>query len=46
MGPLTFITNEKHKRYAQIDLSEIAEMDHEQFEDIMDIILAEARKDD
>ena len=46
MGPLTFITNEKHKRYAQIDLAEVAEIDDEQFEDIMDTIIAEARKDD
>ena len=46
MGLVTFITDEKHKRYAQIDLAEVAEIDDEQFEDIMDTIIAEARKDD
>ena len=47
MGPLTFITDETHKRrYVQIDLAEVAEIDDEQLEDIMDIIIAEARKDD
>ena len=47
MSPLTFITDETHKRrYVQIDLAEIAEINCEQLEDIMDIIIAEARKDD
>jgi hypothetical protein len=47
MRPLTFITDETHKRrYVQIDLAEVAEIDEEQLEDIMDIIIAEARKGD
>lgn len=47
MTPLTFITDETHKRrYVQIDLADVAEIDDEQLEDIMDIIIAEARKDD
>ena len=46
MGLVTFITHEKHKRYAQINLAEVAEIDDEQIEDIMDTIIAEARKDD
>lgn len=47
MSPLTFITDETHKRrYVQIDLAEVAEIDEEQLENIMDIIIAEARKDD
>ena len=47
MKPLTFITDETHnRRYVQIDLAEVAEIDDEQLEDIMDIIIAEARKDD
>lgn len=47
MRPLTFITDETHKRcYVEIDLAEVAEINDEQLEDIMDIIIAEARKDD
>ncbi len=47
MSSLTFITDETHKRrYVQIDLAEVAEIDDEQLEDIMDIIIAEARKGD
>ena len=46
MGLVTLITDEKHKRYAQIDLAKVAEIDDEQFEDIIDTIIAEARKDD
>ena len=47
MSPLTFITDETHKRrYVQIDLAEMAEINCEQLEDIMDIIIAEALKDD
>lgn len=46
MTPLTFITDETHKRrYVQTDLAEVAEIDDEQLEDIMDIIIAEAGKD-
>jgi hypothetical protein len=47
MPHLTFITDETHnRRYVQIDLAEVAEIDEEQLEDIMDIIIAEARKGD
>ncbi len=47
MSALTFITDETHKRrYVQIDLAEVANIDDEQLEEIMDIIIAEARKDD
>lgn len=45
MEPLTFITDETHnRRYVQIDLAEVANIGDEQLEDIMDIIVAEARK--
>ena len=47
MEPLTFITDETHKRrYVQIDLAEVADINDEQLEDIMDTIIAEARKID
>lgn len=47
MNRLTFITDETHKRrYVQIDLADVAEIDEEQLEEIMDVIIAEARKDD
>lgn len=47
MGCLTFITDETHKRrYVQIDLAEVAEINDEQLEDIMDTIIAEARRND
>jgi hypothetical protein len=47
MGALTFITDETHnRRYVQIDLAELAEADDEKLEEIMDTIIAEARKDD
>ena len=45
MEPLTFITDETHnRRFVQIDLAEVANIGDEQLEDIMDIIVAEARK--
>ena len=45
MEPLTFITDETHnRRYVQIDLAEVANISDEQLEDIMDVIVAEARK--
>lgn len=47
MPNLTFITDETHnRRYVQIDLAEVAEIDDKQLEEIMDIIIAEARKGD
>ena len=47
MDKLTFITDETHKRrYVQIDLAGISGADTDELEDIMDVIIAEARKDD
>ena len=47
MTPLTFITDERHRRrYIQINLAKVAEINDEQLEDLTDIIIAEARKDD
>jgi hypothetical protein len=47
MKGVSFVTEETHKRrYAQIDLKGIAAFDDEQMEDLMDIIIAEARKDE
>lgn len=47
MKALTFITDETHnRRYVQIDLAEVAEINDEQLEEMMDIIIAEARKED
>lgn len=47
MQALTFITDETHqRRYVQIDLAEVAEIDEESLEDLVDIIIAEARKND
>lgn len=47
MNPLTFITDETHnRRYVQIDLTEVAKKTEEELEDMLDIIIAEARKDD
>lgn len=47
MQGLSFVTNETHnKRYAQIDLKIISKFDSEMLEDLMDVIIAEARKDE
>ncbi len=47
MSGLTFITDEtNNRRYVQIDLAEVAQIDDEQLEEMMDIIIAEARKDE
>lgn len=47
MPNLSFITDETHNcRYVQIDLAEVAEIDDEQLGEIMDIIIADARKVD
>ena len=47
MHILTFITDETHKRrYVQIDLAHIAGADNEELEDIIDVIIAEARKEE
>ncbi len=45
MKGVSFVTDEtRKKRYAQIDLKGIAGFDDEQLEDLMDVIIAEARK--
>lgn len=47
MKGLSFLTDETHhKRYAQLDLSTVANIAESDLEDIMDVIIAEARKDD
>jgi hypothetical protein len=47
MKGVSFLTDEtRKKRYAQIDLKGIAGYDDEQLEDLMDLIIAEARKDE
>lgn len=47
MKGVSFVTDETRKRrYAQIDLKGIAKYDDEALEDLMDIIIAEARKDE
>lgn len=35
-----------HKRYAQLDLEEVANIKESELEDLIDIIIAEARKAD
>ncbi len=45
MKALTFITDEtNNKRYARIDLQLVSKYDNELMEDLMDIIISEARK--
>ncbi len=47
MKAVSFVTDETHnRRYAQIDLKGIAKYNDEKLEDLMDIIIAEARKDE
>ncbi|MFI5196960.1 MAG: hypothetical protein ACHQD8_07700 [Chitinophagales bacterium] len=47
MKGISFVTDETRKRrYAQIDLNGIAQYDDEKLEDLMDIIIAEARKNE
>jgi hypothetical protein len=47
MKGVSFVTDEtRKKRYAQIDLKGIAAYNDEQIEDLMDIIIAEARKNE
>jgi hypothetical protein len=47
MAPLTFITDETHnRRFVQIDLAEVAKLNEEELEEVMDVIIAEARKGD
>jgi len=47
MKGVSFVTDETRKRrYAQIDLKGIAQYDDDAFEDLMDLIIAESRKDE
>ncbi len=47
MKGVSFVTDETRKRrYAQIDLKGISQYDDNAFEDLMDLIIAEARKDE
>ena len=47
MKGVSFVTDETHnRRYAQIDLNGIAKYDRDALEDLLDVILAEARKDE
>jgi hypothetical protein len=42
---LSFVTDETRKRrYAQIDLKGIAQYDNEALEDLVDVLVAEARR--
>ena len=46
MKGITFITDETHnKRFVQIDLEEL-EKHQNKIEDLLDVIIAESRKDD
>ena len=47
MKAVSFVTDETHRRrYAQIDLKSIATYSDEKLEDMLDIIIAESRKDE
>lgn len=47
MRGISFITDETHhKRYVQLDLEEVANIGETELEDLMDTIIAEARKND
>lgn len=47
MKGVSFLTDETHKkRYAQINLKDVAKYDDDAIEDLMDIIIAAARKDE
>ena len=47
MKGVSFVTNEtSKKRYAQIDLKGISQYDDDAMEDLMDMLIAEARKDE
>jgi hypothetical protein len=47
MKALSFVTDETHKkRYAQIDLKSISKFNSEMLEDLMDVIIAESRKEE
>ena len=45
MKGVSFVTDEtQNRRYVQIDLKGIAKYDDEKLEDLMDLLIAEARK--
>ncbi len=47
MKGVSFLTDETHhKRYVQLDLEEVAQINDNELEDLMDVIIAEARKND
>ncbi len=47
MKGVSFLTDETHhKRYVQLDLDEVGNIDGSGLEDLMDVIIAEARKND
>jgi len=47
MKNISFITDKATKtRYAQINLKKVAKYTDEELEDLLDVIVAEARKDD
>ena len=47
MKNIAFLTNKTTKtRYAKINLNKVANYSNEELEDLIDIIVAEARKDD
>ncbi len=47
MKGVSFVTDETRKRrYAQIDLKGIAQFDYQAMENLVDVLIAEARKDE
>lgn len=47
MKGVSFLTDETHhKRYVQLDLEEVANIGDNELEDLLDAIIAEARKND
>ncbi len=47
MKGVSFLTDETHhKRYVQLDLDEVVNINDTDLEDLMDVIIAEARKND
>lgn len=47
MKGVSFLTDETHqKRYVQLDLDEVATIGDSELEDLMDVIISEARKND
>ena len=47
MKGVSFLVDETHhKRYVQLDLEEVAGIGENELEDLMDVIIAEARKND